>query len=67
MILRTNRPFAFQETIPMKLYSAAPIAPNPRRVMIFLAEKSVDVPTEIVDICKKAMAHVPSERFANAF
>jgi glutathione S-transferase len=33
----------------MKLYDAM-LAPNPRRVRIFLAEKGISVPTEQVDI-----------------
>ena len=33
----------------MKLYDSA-MAPNPRRVRIFLAEKSIEVPAEQVDI-----------------
>jgi glutathione S-transferase len=35
----------------MKLYTS-PRAPNPRRVAIFLAEKSIAVPTVVVDIMK---------------
>ena len=35
----------------MKLYDSA-MAPNPRRVRIFLAEKGIDVPVEQVDIGK---------------
>jgi len=35
----------------MKLYDSA-VAPNPRRVRIFLAEKGIDVPTVAVDIVK---------------
>ncbi len=35
----------------MKLYDSA-MAPNPRRVRIFLAEKGIEVPTEQVDIAK---------------
>jgi glutathione S-transferase len=35
----------------MKLYDSA-LAPNPRRVRIFLAEKGITVPTEQVDIGK---------------
>lgn len=35
----------------MKLYDS-PMAPNPRRVKIFLAEKGLEVPTESVDIAK---------------
>jgi glutathione S-transferase len=35
----------------MKLYDSA-LAPNPRRVRIFLAEKGLSVPTEQVDIVK---------------
>jgi glutathione S-transferase len=35
----------------VKLYDSA-MAPNPRRVRIFLAEKGIDVPTEQVDIAK---------------
>ncbi len=37
----------------MKLYDSK-MAPNPRRVRIFLAEKGIDVPTEQVDIGKSA-------------
>jgi len=35
----------------MKLYGSA-VAPNPRRVRIFLAEKGIEVPTVEVDIVK---------------
>ena len=35
----------------MKLYNS-PIAPNPRRVRMFLAEKGVEIPTQDVDILK---------------
>jgi len=35
----------------MKLYDSR-LAPNPRRVRIFLAEKNIAVPTEQVDIAK---------------
>lgn len=35
----------------MKLYDS-PLAPNPRRVRIFLAEKGIEVPTVEVDIVK---------------
>ena len=35
----------------MKLYDSA-MAPNPRRVRIFLAEKGIEVPVEQVDIAK---------------
>ncbi|MGO9389890.1 glutathione S-transferase family protein [Rhodoblastus sp.] len=35
----------------MKLYDS-PVAPNPRRVRIFLAEKGIIVPTETVDLAK---------------
>ena len=35
----------------MKLYDSA-MAPNPRRVRVFLAEKGIEVPTEQVDIAK---------------
>ena len=35
----------------MKLYDSA-MAPNPRRVRIFLAEKGIEVPTVQVDIAK---------------
>ncbi len=35
----------------MKLYDF-PVAPNPRRVRVFLAEKGIVVPTEIVDLAK---------------
>lgn len=38
---------------PVRLYTT-PRAPNPRRVAIFLAEKGVELPTEIVDIMKEA-------------
>jgi len=37
----------------MKLYDSV-MAPNPRRVRIFLAEKGIRVPTEQVDIAKAA-------------
>ncbi|MEX2206561.1 MAG: glutathione S-transferase [Myxococcota bacterium] len=37
----------------MKLYDSV-MAPNPRRVRVFLAEKGVTVPTEQVDIAKAA-------------
>ncbi|PLX39158.1 MAG: glutathione S-transferase [Hyphomicrobiales bacterium] len=36
----------------MKLYVDNNRAPNPRRVRIFIAEKGIDVPTEIVDLGK---------------
>jgi glutathione S-transferase len=36
----------------MKLWTAA-VAPNPRRVAIFLAEKGVEVPTVGIDLAKK--------------
>lgn len=36
----------------MKLYDSA-IAPNPRRVRIFLAEKGIEVPTVQVDLLKR--------------
>lgn len=35
----------------MKLYNSA-VAPNPRRVRVFLAEKGIEVPTVDVDIAK---------------
>ncbi|MBW2716341.1 MAG: glutathione S-transferase family protein [Deltaproteobacteria bacterium] len=35
----------------MKLYNS-PLAPNPRRVRIFLAEKGIEVPTVDIDIAK---------------
>ena len=35
----------------MKLYDSA-MAPNPRRVRIFLAEKGIEIPVEQVDIGK---------------
>ena len=35
----------------MKLYDS-PVAPNPRRVRIFLAEKGIVVPTEKVDLAR---------------
>jgi glutathione S-transferase len=35
----------------MKLYDS-PFAPNPRRVRMFLAEKGISVPTEMVDLAK---------------
>jgi glutathione S-transferase len=35
----------------MKLYNS-PVAPNPRRVRIFLAEKGIVVPTENVDLAR---------------
>ena len=36
----------------MKLYTSR-LAPNPRRVAIFLAEKGIDIPTVEVDLAKK--------------
>ncbi|MGC2216269.1 MAG: glutathione S-transferase N-terminal domain-containing protein, partial [Pseudolabrys sp.] len=36
----------------MKLYDSK-LAPNPRRVRIFLAEKGIAVPTEQVDIARQ--------------
>ena len=33
----------------MKLYDF-PQAPNPRRVRIFIAEKALDIPVEVVDV-----------------
>lgn len=44
------RPF-FRLGPPMKLYDS-PVAPNPRRVRIFLAEKGISVPRETVDLAK---------------
>jgi glutathione S-transferase len=35
----------------MKLYDS-PVAPNPRRVRMFLAEKGIFIPTETVDLAK---------------
>ncbi|WP_298422573.1 glutathione S-transferase [Rhodoblastus sp.] len=35
----------------MKLYDS-PVAPNPRRVRIFLAEKGISIPRETVDLAK---------------
>jgi glutathione S-transferase len=35
----------------MKLYDS-PVAPNPRRVRVFLAEKGISVPMETVDLAK---------------
>ena len=35
----------------MKLYDS-PVAPNPRRVRMFLAEKGISIPTETVDLAK---------------
>ena len=35
----------------MKLYGSA-VAPNPRRVRIFLAEKDIEVPSVDIDIVK---------------
>jgi glutathione S-transferase len=42
----------------MKLYDSA-MAPNPRRVRIFLAEKGISVPVEQVDIGKAANRQPP--------
>ena len=39
----------------MKLYDSK-LAPNPRRVRIFLAEKGIAVPTEQVDIARRTVA-----------
>ena len=46
---RLNSDFCFQETGETKLYDFSR-APNPRRVKIYLAEKSITVPTEQVDL-----------------
>lgn len=40
-----------RKEVAVKLYDS-PMAPNPRRVKIFLAEKGLEVPTEPVDIAK---------------
>lgn len=42
----------------MKLYDSA-IAPNPRRVRVFLAEKGIEIPTEQVDIGKRENRQPP--------
>jgi glutathione S-transferase len=42
----------------VKLYDSA-MAPNPRRVRIFLAEKGIEVPTEQVDIAKAENRKAP--------
>lgn len=42
----------------MKLYDSK-LAPNPRRVRIFLAEKGIQVPTEQVDIAKAVNRQAP--------
>ncbi len=42
----------------MKLYDS-PMAPNPRRVRIFLAEKGLSIPTEVVDLACGAH-HAPA-------
>lgn len=42
----------------LKLYSY-PRAPNPRRVLIFLAEKGISVPVETVDIMQRANRQPP--------
>ena len=42
----------------MKLYDSA-MAPNPRRVRIFLAEKGIEVPTEQGDIGKAENRQAP--------
>ncbi len=47
----------------MKLYDSK-VAPNPRRVRIFLAEKGIEVPTEQVDIIK-AVNRQPAFRQKN--
>ncbi len=36
----------------MKLYDTT-MAPNPRRVRIFLAEKGIEVPTQQIDLGKQ--------------
>lgn len=43
------RPHPAQRTVALKLYDAK-MAPNPRRVRIFLAEKGVEIPSVQVDI-----------------
>ena len=48
---------ASKET-PVKLYDSS-MAPNPRRVRIFLAEKGVEVPVEQVDIGKAVNREAP--------
>lgn len=49
----------------MKLYNDK-LAPNPRRVRIFLAEKGIDVPTEDIAIMK-GQHKTPEHRARNAF
>jgi len=49
----------------MKLYNDK-LAPNPRRVRIFLAEKGIDVPTEDIAIMK-GEHKTPEHRARNAF
>lgn len=56
MIARNNRVVArstFSQETPtlMKLYTSK-LAPNPRRVAIFLAEKNIDVPIVEIDLAK---------------
>jgi glutathione S-transferase len=46
------------EESPMKLYDNT-LAPNPRRVRIFLAEKGINVPSEQVDIGKRVNREPP--------
>ena len=46
-----NRPASTDPRPPMKLYDST-LAPNPRRVRVFLAEKGIQVPTVQVDIGK---------------
>jgi glutathione S-transferase len=49
----------------MKLYNDK-LAPNPRRVRIFLAEKGIGVPTEDIAIMK-GEHQTPEHRARNAF
>jgi glutathione S-transferase len=49
----------------MKLYDAAPPAPHPRRVRMFLAEKGLDIPREIVSMADRAHK-LPQIRSKNA-
>lgn len=49
----------------MKLYNDK-LAPNPRRVRVFLAEKGIDVPTEDIAIMK-GEHKTPEHRARNAF
>jgi glutathione S-transferase len=49
---RLPAPGNCERSFEMKLYSSR-LAPNPRRVTIFLAEKGIEIPTVEIDLAKK--------------